>query len=63
MTVTPSLLVSGMIAGDPRVARLLVLGAVNWTAKWYRADNRASGASRRMSVDALARQTEKLLLR
>jgi AcrR family transcriptional regulator len=46
----------GLIAGDPRTARLFVLGAVNWTAKWYRPGGR-------VSVDALAGQVVKLLLR
>ena len=47
---------ANLIAGDPKVARLFVLGAVNWTAKWYR-------AGRRLSVDELAAQATKLLLR
>ena len=47
---------AGLIAGDPQVARLFVLGAVNWTAKWYRAGGR-------LSVDELAAQAAKLLLR
>ncbi len=46
----------GLIAGDPQVARLFVFGAVNWTATWYRAGGR-------FSVDALAAQVAKLLLR
>lgn len=47
---------AGLIAADPQVARLFVFGAVNWTATWYRAGGR-------FSVDALAAQAEKLLLR
>ena len=47
---------AGLIAGDPRVARLFVLGAVNWSAKWYRPGGR-------LSVDELAAQAAKLLLR
>jgi AcrR family transcriptional regulator len=46
----------GLIAGDPQVARLFVLGAINWSAKWYRAGGR-------LSVDQLAAQAAKLLLR
>jgi len=46
----------GLIDGDPQVARLFVLGAVNWSAKWYRAGGR-------LSVDELAAQAAKLLLR
>jgi AcrR family transcriptional regulator len=47
---------AGHIAGDPQVARLFVLGAVNWTAKWFRAGGK-------YSVDELATQATKLLLR
>jgi AcrR family transcriptional regulator len=46
----------GLIAGDPQVARLFVLGAINWSAKWYRPGGR-------LSVDELAAQAAKLLLR
>jgi AcrR family transcriptional regulator len=46
----------GLIAGDPQVARLFVLGAINWSAKWYRAGGR-------LSVDELADQAAQLLLR
>jgi len=46
----------GLLAGDPQVARLFVLGAVNWSAKWYRAGGR-------LSVDELAEQATRLLLR
>ncbi len=46
----------GQIAGDPQLARLLVLGAVNWTAKWYRPGGK-------LSLDALAAQAAKILLR
>ncbi|HUK03751.1 MAG TPA: TetR/AcrR family transcriptional regulator [Burkholderiales bacterium] len=47
---------AGLVDGDPQVARLLVLGAVNWTAKWFRAGGK-------YSVDELAAQAAKLLLR
>jgi TetR/AcrR family transcriptional regulator, cholesterol catabolism regulator len=46
----------GLLAGDPRVARLLVLGAVNWTAQWYRPGGR-------LSLDAIAAQAARLLLK
>ena len=45
-----------LVAGDPQMARLFVLGAINWTAKWYRPGGR-------LSVDALAAQATRLLLR
>ena len=32
----------GLLAGDPQAARLLVLGALNWTATWYRPGGRLS---------------------
>ena len=47
---------AGRIPGDPRLARLLVFGAVNWSAQWYRAGGR-------LSLDEIAAQTVKLLLR
>ena len=47
---------AGLIAGDARVARLFVLGAINWTAKWFRPRGK-------YSVDELAAQATKLLLR
>jgi len=47
---------AGLIAGDPRVARLLVLGAVNWSAQWYRSRGR-------MSLDEIATQAVRLLLK
>ena len=47
---------AGCLAGDRRIARLLVLGAINWSATWYRRGGR-------LSVDGIAAQAEKLLLR
>jgi len=44
------------ISGDPRLARLLVLGAINWSAKWYRPGGR-------MSLDEIAAQATRLLLK
>jgi TetR/AcrR family transcriptional regulator, cholesterol catabolism regulator len=32
----------GALAGDPRVARLMLFGALNWAAQWYVADGRAT---------------------
>ena len=45
-----------LIAGDPRLARLFVLGAINWSAKWYRPGGR-------MSLDDIAAQAARLLLK
>jgi AcrR family transcriptional regulator len=47
---------AGLIAGDPQVARLFVLGAINWTAQWYRARGR-------LSLDEIAAQAARLLLK
>lgn len=46
----------GRVAGDPRLARLLVLGAVNWAGQWYRRNGR-------LSLDAIAREATRLFLR
>lgn len=45
-----------LISGDPRLARLFVLGAINWAAKWYRPGGR-------LSVDQIASQALRLLLK
>lgn len=45
-----------LISGDPRLARLFVLGAINWAAKWYRPGGR-------MSLDQIAAQAARLLLK
>ncbi len=47
---------AGRIRGDAQLARLLVLGAVNWSAQWYRAGGR-------LSLDEIAAQATRLLLR
>ena len=47
---------TGHIAGDAQLARLFILGAVNWSAKWYRPGGR-------LSLDEIARQATSLLLR
>ena len=45
----------GFLPGDPRLVRLLIMGAVNWTGRWYRADGR-------LSLDAIAETTARLFL-
>jgi AcrR family transcriptional regulator len=47
---------AGRIGGDPQVARLLVLGAVNWAGQWFRSGGR-------MSLDEVAAQTARAFLR
>lgn len=46
----------GQVRGDAQLARLLVLGAVNWSGQWYRADGR-------LSLDQIATQFARLFLR
>ena len=45
-----------LISGDPRLARLLVLGAINWAAQWYRPGGR-------LSLNEVAAQAARLLLK
>lgn len=47
---------AGQLRGDAQLARLLVLGAVNWTGQWYR---RAG----RLSLDEISAQATRLFLR
>lgn len=42
MPVLQALHREGALAGDPRVARLMLFGALNWAAQWYVADGRAT---------------------
>jgi len=46
----------GHLPGDPRLVRLLIMGAVNWTGRWYRSDGRSS-------LDEIAEATARLFLR
>lgn len=46
---------AGLIADDSRVARLFLLGALNWTVQWYRPDGSAS-------IEQIARQFAALVL-
>ncbi len=45
----------GRIPGDARLARLLLLGAVNWVGQWYRPGNR-------LTLDEIAAGTVRLFL-
>ena len=47
---------AGHIQGDAQLARLFILGAVNWSAKWYRPGGR-------LSLDDIAAQATRLLLK
>jgi len=55
-TVLDELGRAGRVGGDAQLARLLVLGAVNWSAQWYRPGGR-------LSLDQIAAQTTRLLLK
>jgi AcrR family transcriptional regulator len=46
----------GHMPGDPRLVRLLIMGAVNWTGRWYRPDGR-------FSLDEIAEATARLFVR
>ena len=45
---------------DPKLARLMIFGAINFSATWYRPRSRAAGS---VGLDELAAQTTALLLR
>jgi AcrR family transcriptional regulator len=47
---------AGCMPGDAQLVRLLILGAVNWTGRWYRAGGR-------LSLDEIAEGTARLFLR
>jgi len=49
----------GRLGAEPRLARLLVLGAINFTGTWYRPKSRAAGS---VDLDTLAQQTAALFL-
>ena len=50
----------GLLLAEPRIARLMILGAINFSATWYRAD---SLAPHHLDLDALTEQTLALVLR
>jgi len=49
----------GLLRAEPRLARLMILGAINFSATWYRAKPRAAA---RVDLDELAAQTVALVL-
>jgi TetR/AcrR family transcriptional regulator, cholesterol catabolism regulator len=49
----------GLLRADPRLARLMILGAINFSATWYRAKPRGAA---RVDLDELAAQTVALVL-
>lgn len=53
--VVDELTAARLIGGDAHLARLLILGAVNWSAKWYRPEGPAS-------LDDIARAAAELFV-
>jgi len=49
----------GLLHADAKLARLMILGAINFSATWYRAKARTAG---RVGLDELAAQTVALVL-
>ena len=49
----------GMLRADAKLARLMILGAINFSTTWYRAKPRSA---KRVSLDELAAQTVALVL-
>jgi TetR/AcrR family transcriptional regulator, cholesterol catabolism regulator len=58
-TVLDELQRDGRIGADARLARLMILGAINFSATWYRSKPRLA---RRLDLDALADETVALVL-
>ena len=53
----------GLLRADAKLARLMILGAINFSATWYRAKPaRAASTARRVDLDELAAQTVALVL-
>jgi len=58
-TTIEELHAQGLLRADPKLARLLILGAINFSGTWYRPKSRAAGS---VDLDALAGQTTRLFL-
>jgi AcrR family transcriptional regulator len=50
---------AGLLRADPKLARLMILGAINFSATWYQANSRKR---ERVGLDELAAQTVALVL-
>jgi AcrR family transcriptional regulator len=50
----------GRLGAEPKLARLMILGAINFSATWYRSKPRAAN---RVDLDTLAGETVALVLR
>ena len=51
--------VQGRLAAEPKLARLMILGAINFSATWYRSKPRTA---QRVDLDTLAAETVALVL-
>ena len=49
----------GLLRADAKLARLMILGAINFSVTWYRAKPRSA---KHVGLDALAAQTVALVL-
>jgi AcrR family transcriptional regulator len=52
----------GLLRADAKLARLMILGAINFSATWYRASSRSARSTKRVDLDELALQTVALVL-
>lgn len=59
-TTLDALHAEGRLGADARIARLMILGAINFSATWYRARPRGRAG---VDLDTLAAETTALFLR
>jgi len=52
----------GLLHADAKLARLMILGAINFSATWYRAASKSARSAKRVDLDQLAAQTVALVL-
>ena len=52
----------GLLRADAKLARLMILGAMNFSATWYRARPKSARSANRVDLDELAAQTVALVL-
>jgi AcrR family transcriptional regulator len=52
----------GLLRADAKLARLMILGAINFSATWYRAASKSARSAKRVDLDQLAAQTVALVL-
>ena len=52
----------GLLRADAKLARLMILGAMNFSATWYRPKPKSSRSVTRVDLDELAAQTVSLVL-